>query len=326
MPRQTVLSLVLAAAALIVAPGVAEGRTLVVGDGSASCPDGRYRTIQSAVDAARPGDEIPVCPGRYTESVGVDKRVKIFSRKRHAAVVQVGESGVGFGLDVASTLVRGFTVVPPEDASCSPSGQGIALSAVGIGTFEDNQIRGEGCRRFRDGVVSFSSDGPGSLYVVDNEISGFVNRGVFADSARVTANHNTIRGGRIGIVILQGDSAVQVNVVEGAGETGILADGLERSFFKLWLAGNRLKGNRDGIVVRNFGGGVGGPARIGLNVQANTVLDSVRDGLSDFDGFGLVSRNRSLGSGRFDCVGVSAARWKDNIGRTSSPANLCRAP
>ena len=43
---------------------------LIVGTSHASCPTARFHTIQSAVDAAHPGDTVNICPGTYVEGSG----------------------------------------------------------------------------------------------------------------------------------------------------------------------------------------------------------------------------------------------------------------
>jgi len=42
--------------------------TLVVDNDFADCPQADFNSIQAAVLAAQPGDQILVCPGVYTES------------------------------------------------------------------------------------------------------------------------------------------------------------------------------------------------------------------------------------------------------------------
>src|SRR5262245_36328491 len=53
------------------------GTALVVDRDRAQCADAGFTSIQSAVDAARPGDQIVVCPDRYNESVVINKRLTI---------------------------------------------------------------------------------------------------------------------------------------------------------------------------------------------------------------------------------------------------------
>ena len=84
MRRGTVLLFAVATAvALCLAPAAgatgsrgSHARVLVVDDDGhrRSCYGTRhpFRTIQAAVDRARPGDTIRVCPGRYEETVTVE--------------------------------------------------------------------------------------------------------------------------------------------------------------------------------------------------------------------------------------------------------------
>ena len=302
-----------------------------MGDGGPGCRDARYPTIQAAVNAARPGDLIPVCPGRYTEAVRVGTpRLKIFSRVRHAAVVQLPDSpntyDAGFLLRAGGTLVRGFTILPSE-GSCEPSD--LAVEALGSGTLERNRIMGSGCHRLNEGIVSGFPEIPGIFAVDRNEISGVAGRAVGAGGGRAAINHNKIRGGYFGIALFGGRSVVQANNIKGATDAGIIGDGFDAGDrFNLWVAGNRLRHNGRGIVAQYFGVGSPDPVGLALRIQANTVLDSVGDGiLVELGPRGLVTRNRSLGNGGFDCVQRHGGpTWKDNIGVTDSPSNLCRAP
>src|SRR5919106_6230200 len=69
--------------AILVRPSVAAPATLVVDeDGKASTlhcndQDPTYATVQEAVNAATAGDTIKVCPGRFRETVTVDKTLSL---------------------------------------------------------------------------------------------------------------------------------------------------------------------------------------------------------------------------------------------------------
>ncbi|MBV8952865.1 MAG: hypothetical protein JO153_12115 [Solirubrobacterales bacterium] len=62
-------------------PALAQARVLLVGRYHAV--QGRYRTIQSAVNAAKPGDWILVAPGDYKESTGKHDGVQITTPRLH---------------------------------------------------------------------------------------------------------------------------------------------------------------------------------------------------------------------------------------------------
>jgi hypothetical protein len=76
------LSLVaLAAVACLTVPAVAGARVLLVGRYHGI--QGRYRTIQSAVNAAKAGDRILVGPGDYKESTGKHDGVRVTTPRLH---------------------------------------------------------------------------------------------------------------------------------------------------------------------------------------------------------------------------------------------------
>src|SRR5215467_1057017 len=61
----------LSAAATAPASAAAPPSVLVVGPDHASCPTSQFRHIQEAIDAARPGATVQICPGTYVEGSGV---------------------------------------------------------------------------------------------------------------------------------------------------------------------------------------------------------------------------------------------------------------
>jgi nitrous oxidase accessory protein NosD len=83
--------LLLAAVALILCAALAvpaSAATLTVGAG------GQFKTIQQAVDAAKPGDTVLVAHGSYTENIVVNKPLTIAAANRSARpTVQAADSG-----------------------------------------------------------------------------------------------------------------------------------------------------------------------------------------------------------------------------------------
>jgi len=51
--------------------------TLTVGSGQSGCPTATYPTINTALTAASPGDEIDICPGLYAEQLVITKPVTL---------------------------------------------------------------------------------------------------------------------------------------------------------------------------------------------------------------------------------------------------------
>lgn len=79
----TKFALSLLAAALFLIPRAALAQdfhyqpAILVDDDKVQCPSAAYTTIQSAVNAANPGDRIHVCPGTYPEQITINKSLTI---------------------------------------------------------------------------------------------------------------------------------------------------------------------------------------------------------------------------------------------------------
>jgi parallel beta-helix repeat protein len=105
--------------------------TFVVDDDRKQCPNADFTRIQDAVDAAKSGDTIKVCPGNYPERVTVTKTLKLLGAKhgkdgRHRTLSSSGESVVAgarpFILGADDIVLDGFTVLTEPGESGEGSG------------------------------------------------------------------------------------------------------------------------------------------------------------------------------------------------------------
>ncbi|HYI38087.1 MAG TPA: right-handed parallel beta-helix repeat-containing protein [Thermoleophilaceae bacterium] len=333
------LLLVLAVSAI--APQIAVARTLVVDD-DRGCTDARFSTIQSAVDAARPLDTVVACPGVYTEAVSVTTRqLKLVSRTRHAAVIRKPLDNTDFTplvlLAASGTLFRGFALEGAVDGSCGEDGAAIWIRARPT-TVDENRIADSGCNSFSRGIFMGSVGGSGTTTVAHNEVTDIGGQcclpglSIHMSFPRWATIHSNVirRGNGVGMGIFNpSDVAVQGNRIEDTGSSGIVTlHGSGVSPNQMRISGNRIEGTA-GHGIRAL------DMPVGLTIEANTLLDNVGNGIMVERSPGFVHRNRSLGngiaSGLFDCFADSRAlergvTWKDNIGRTDDPANICRAP
>lgn len=317
--RRFAVALLAAVVLAAAAPAAADARTLVVDD-DAGCADATFSSIQSALDAAVPGDQIAVCPGTYAESLVVStERIKIFSRTRLAAVIQ-RPSGGRVVIQARGVLLRGFTIT----GDCGLESDGVEVFAGA--TIDYNRIV-DGCGNLGRGVYTDPILG-GTVSVANNEILGAA-VGVRA-ATDVNVNSNLIEGGGTGVNFVGGVGVVQANTIEDNTGPGVVGDGFERDVFKLHLGGNRVQRNAVGIEVRNVGLGVGTPHNLrNVRVEGNGVFENAGDGIRIISSPGYIVRNRSLRNGGFDCFDDPAfgtAGWQDNVGVTDSPPTLCRAP
>lgn len=117
--KRTALLCCAALWAVIAAPpaSAADPVTLIVDDDGMQCGSQPYKTIGSAVAAARDGDTVTVCPGSYVERVTVTKKINIQGPKDAVAALNCflpDETQFATLLDPAH-----FAILSPPDASAN---------------------------------------------------------------------------------------------------------------------------------------------------------------------------------------------------------------
>jgi len=141
MARRPVPALAAALCLIVPASAAADGRVRTVDDDGAQCRAARYTAIQDALDAARPGDLVKVCAGRYRGPVTIGARVRVENWPRHSATVEVA---AGTAVRVAAGgRVQGLRV----RAASADAAVGIKLSGTGT-VAQLNRVEG-----FEDGIV-----------------------------------------------------------------------------------------------------------------------------------------------------------------------------
>ena len=100
--------------------------TLTVGNDLATCPTAQFRTVQSAINAARPGATVLICPGTYVEGTGL--------RGSNALTITKDLTLQGAGADQVTVEPRHSPASGGQIAQTNPdirSGKGDILAVVG---------------------------------------------------------------------------------------------------------------------------------------------------------------------------------------------------
>jgi hypothetical protein len=246
-------------------------------------PSHAYPSIQSAVQAAQPGDQIKVLPGIYREQVSIDKNLTV--------------TGSGAG---ATIIVAPQTLAAGEDGKKSiveiRNGASVAMSRIGVsgpaaGTCDDNALEAGvrvlggahldlrfarvthirnsstvACFRSGNGILVgiITDPSSGTAVIRDSEISDYAHKGIIVLSAGpATISRNLITGPSLlpadGIDALFSASTISYNVVTGnvcpAGDTSCGNDPVN----EVQKFGIMIGGGPHGVVTHNlvFGNQVG---------------------------------------------------------------------
>jgi parallel beta-helix repeat protein len=373
--QRVVLALTLAVAALVFGAGQAfaghrddndgghgrGGRQLLVDDDGVQCPGAQYRTaagIQLAIDAARPGDTIVVCPGAYTGTT-VPKSLTVLGSTRpldsagcldrtrgqdplQDAIVNGGPGTPGFRIGATDVTIAGFTVQGTSNDG------GIAVPAAFSGTrilknlIQDNTMgvylnssgrhesRVEGnCIRDNDvpgsaaGNGVYSDQGLADARIRGNSFTGHVNAAVILVGPAGSQENLSIDGNSSsndGPLIFANltDSSVSGNQSLASGGSGIFFAGGSHN---VWIRGNTvLNCAFTGINVRFDPAGypVATPNR-NLLVDGNQVSACGDSGIRLRDGTTTsLVRRNTVSSNGLDGIGVEAANQNRVESNTSA--------
>jgi parallel beta-helix repeat protein len=251
---------------------VALSRAILVDDDRVQCPNADFTSIQAAVNAARPGDTIRVCPGTYREQVliGPGKNgLTLLSEKPLQAVIQAppapnNTTDAIVDIDKARDVtLRGFKITGPLHSLQA----GVLVEEGATATVRDNLVT----NMFNDtgsgigiavGVDEGPTIGPASARILDNVVEMYQKAGIVIteDGSSAEVRGNVVRGvgptstvAQYGIQVSFGaDAEVEKNAVSGNIFTGT---GAEVSGILIFQAGrvevskNDIFNNQNGIIT-----------------------------------------------------------------------------
>ena len=267
---------------------------LLVDDDQQECPNAGFTTIQTAVNAAAPGDTIQVCPGTYNEQVEIAKRLTLVGVERNgkkASVVQPSNIVVNTdfaGIPTASIiLVRDTSDVTIRNITVDGINNGLVCDATfptmdGIffrnasGEIESvaikNMLSPQGCA-FADAIDVFSTGEQAQRLTIrdsslhDNDIGGII---CIGPEITLHALRNVITGndrsdiGQAGIQFIGGASGLAegntvMNMIDGScpnpSDCGFVSSGIGAfSTENVEIVGNTIGRTNVGIFAGSGGG------------------------------------------------------------------------
>jgi Protein of unknown function (DUF1565) len=309
-----------------------------------SCRSARFRTIQSAVNAARPGSTVVVCRGTYHEQVVVTKPVSL--KGRHATIDEagvkpglqltlpgLGQQTIFAGVVIFSSHVRfsGFKVTHAQGEGILAAGLGHVISGISIShsAVVHNDLGG--------GVP------PKSTYfecAAAGQVPGDCGEGVHLTGVAYSAVKDNFIAGNSGGVLLSDDTGpthdnlVAGNVVTGnASDCGITVPGHNPAALNAKgqrqpsVAGvyrNIIRGN---VVTNNGNKGEGAGVLFANGGPGTASYDNLVQGnfIADNELAGVTMHAHTLGKGQFEDLSGNNVIG-NNIGRNNTGGDPLDCP
>jgi hypothetical protein len=336
----------------LLAPTAAEDHMLIVDDGL-DCPNSEYLTIQSAVDAATPGDMIKVCRGTYIEQVTIPAGrdgITLFSEPALQAVIQAPPVMVDVKAIVRvsgaqDVTIRHFTITGPGGTGCDSIRWGVRVDTNGSALITDNhitEIRDLGMSGCQNGIgvllgrnrPEFGDDSPGSGQVVHNLIDHYQKGGVLVDNTGASTGevaYNEVTGTPSPIIAQNG---IQVSRA-GRGEAHhnkvslnqYLPGGVEATGILLFNNAEPVRAHHNEVFLNDSGATLWmstSNAELAYNNARNNEYGVVAYEPSATN---LITHNKAFENTTFDCRDdntPTSNRWVKDLGRTENQPGLCK--
>jgi uncharacterized repeat protein (TIGR01451 family) len=269
----------------------ADAATLTVGPGQT------YTTIQSAINAASPGDTILVQSGTYNEHVVVNKQLTL--QGVGSPVVNAGGSGDAITISADGCTLEGFVA----KGSGAYPGAGIKATSSG-NTISGNTANGNGY-----GIYLIHSSN--SNTISGNTATGNSFTGIYLDSSSNgnTISGNTATGNTCGIYLYSSSNG---NTISGNTATGTHGGIRLYSSSDNTISGNTATGSDIGIILSSSSNGntisgntaTGSDSGILLYYSSdNTISDNTANGNTngiylDSSSDNTISGNTATGNNR----------------------------
>jgi len=188
---------------------------LLVDDDKVQCPTATFTSVQDAINAAKPGNLIRVCPGAYREQLSIDKSLSIEGDNgaillpNNMTVNTTGPSGVPIAAailvkEAANVEIEGLIVDTTNSGitQCSPALIGI-LYQNSSGSIEHNAVRNaklsaslNGCQSGDAIVVQSLGVETSKVNINDNSVHDFQKNGITGNElgTEVTITNNVVTG------------------------------------------------------------------------------------------------------------------------------------
>jgi hypothetical protein len=338
-----------AVVAALVSAAPAGAATWIVDDNGLDCLDANQVSIQAAVTAAAPGDNIKVCAGVYNEEVDIAKPdLKLYSTPKRAAIIKAPPTITAssdkaiVNISASGVSLERFTITGPGPGPCDTLRYGVFVTGGSGVLVKDNRITliqdtpFSGCQngiglRVGSQFLEFAADAD----VTDNLVDNYQKGGIVIDGEGTNALVQQNRTDGAGSTPVTAQNGIQIsrdataevltNIVEdntyalapATSATGILLFQLDGGVL---VKQNNATRNDDNIGVYET---------TGSTLEQNDLVQSTfYDGLymSDDAPGNLIRLNFMRNNMEHDCHddgAPGANAWENNDGVTENQPGLC---